>query len=105
MRSNKNAFSQTGRRSAVQIGKEINMFKAKTNTNRNNIAGQKMRQLRLGKGISQRVVADGLNELGLHIDKNAVQRMEAGQRFITDIELNYIAKYFGITISELLGLD
>lgn len=89
----------------MQIGKETSMFKAKTNNNRNNIAGQKMRQLRLGKGVSQRVVSDGLNELGLHIDKNAVQRMEAGQRFITDIELNYIAKYFGITIAELLGLD
>lgn len=40
--------------------------------------------------------------VGLDIDKNAVQRVESGQRFITDIEVISLAKVFGITVEELL---
>lgn len=71
---------------------------------RNNIAGTKVAQLRKGLRISQRELSDRLNTIGLDIDKNAVQRMESGQRFITDIELGYLylAKVFGVTIEELL---
>ena len=53
-------------------------------------------------GISQREVADRLRSHGLVIDKNAVQRMESGERFIIDTELHAIAKVFGISINELL---
>jgi len=52
--------------------------------------------------ISQREVADRLRSHGLVIDKNAVQRMESGERFIIDTELHAIAKVFGISINELL---
>ena len=51
--------------------------------------------------ISQREVADRLRSQGLVIDKNAVQRMESGERFIIDTELHAIAKVFGISINEL----
>ena len=63
-----------------------------------------MQQLRKARRLSQRQVSDALAEIGLVVDKNAVQRMESGQRFITDIELSAIAKLFGVTIEELLGL-
>ena len=59
--------------------------------------------MRKARGISQRQVADDLNEMGLIIDKNAVQRMESGQRFITDIELITIAKYLDIPLNELMA--
>ena len=62
------------------------MFKNQAN-GRKNLLGIKMREIRKARGISQRQVADDLAELGLVVDKNAVQRMESGQRFITDIEL------------------
>ena len=39
---------------------------------------------------------------GLDIDKNAVQRMESGQRFVTDIELKALADVFHISCDELL---
>ena len=32
---------------------------------------------------------------GLDIDKNAVQRIESGKRFVTDIELKVIARCWG----------
>ena len=53
--------------------------------------------------ISQRKLADLLQINGLNVDKNAVQRMESGQRFITDIELLYISKVLNKTLNELYG--
>ncbi len=78
------------------------MFTNRTSDGRNNIAGLKVAELRKGLRISQRELADRLNVIGLNIDKNAVQRMESGQRFITDIEIISLAKIFGITVEELL---
>ena len=78
------------------------MFTNRTPDGRNNIAGIRVAELRKGLRISQRELSDRLNVIGLEIDKNAVQRMESGQRFITDIELEYLAKVFGVTIEELL---
>ncbi len=78
------------------------MFKNQAN-GRKNLLGIKMREVRKARGISQRQVADDLAELGLVVDKNAVQRMESGQRFITDIELITIAKYLDIPVNELIA--
>lgn len=64
---------------------------------RNNIAGLKIRQLRKNLKVSQRIIAEKLCELGLDIDKNAIQRIECGKRFITDIELSYFAKLFSVS--------
>ena len=78
------------------------MFKARTADGRNNITGIKMKELLKALKISQRELSDRLQVVGLDIDKNAVQRMESGQRFITDIEVISLAKVFGITVEELL---
>ena len=78
------------------VQEDPKMFKNQAN-GRKNLLGIKMR------GISQRQVADDLAELGLVVDKNAVQRMESGQRFITDIELITISKYLDIPVNELLA--
>ncbi len=43
-----------------------------------------------------------LQMAGLDIDKNAVQRMESGERFVTDIELKSIAKVLDVSYQELL---
>ena len=39
---------------------------------------------------------------GLDIDKNTVQRIESGKRFVTDIELKVLARVLGVSIEELL---
>lgn len=78
------------------------MFSNRTPDGRNNVAGIKVAELRKGLRISQRELADRLQVVGLDIDKNAVQRVESGQRFITDIEVISFAKVFGITVEELL---
>lgn len=76
------------------------MFLCQTQTGRKNIAGYKLRVLRQSKHWSQNDLAVELNNMGLQIDKNAVQRMESGQRFIADIELFYLARLFGLKMDD-----
>ena len=81
------------------------MFINKTPNGRNNICGIKIKEFRTELKISQRELADRLQLAGLDIDKNAVQRMESGQRFITDIELLYLCRVFDKQLCELLELS
>ena len=80
------------------------MFKNKSADGRNNISGIKIAEIRKAKSpkMSQRMLADILQLEGLDIDKNAVQKIESGQRFITDIEVKIIAKALNVTYSDLL---
>ena len=39
---------------------------------------------------------------GLDVDKNAIQRIECGKRFVTDIELKALAKVLNATYDVLL---
>ena len=78
------------------------MFITKNADGVNNICGKKITELRKNMKISQRVLADKLQLSGLDVDKNAIQRIECGKRFVTDIELVVFAKIFEITVDELL---
>ncbi len=79
------------------------MFINKTSTGKNNICGEKITSLRSNMGISQRELADQLQIAGLDIDKNAIQRIEAGKRFVTDIELKVFSKVLNLSVDELLS--
>ncbi len=80
------------------------MFKNKTPQGKNNISGTKISQLRKAHipKMSQRILADKMQLSGIDLDKNAIQRIESGQRFVTDIELLYFAKIFDVSCDELL---
>ena len=78
------------------------MFINKTADGRNNLSGLKIAVLRKQRSLSQRELADLLQLNGLDVDKNAIQRIEAGKRFVTDIELKQIAAVFGVTTDSLL---
>ena len=68
------------------------------------ICGNKIRELRqaLTPTVSQRMLADKLQLIGIDLDKNAIQKIESGNRFVTDIEIVAFAKIFNITTDELL---
>lgn len=80
------------------------MYKNRSPQGTNNICGYKLRKIRkqMVPKVSQREFADKLQLEGIDIDKNAVQRIECGKRFVTDIELKVIAKILGTTADELL---
>ena len=77
------------------------MFINKTEDGRNNICGKNIAKFRTEMKLSQKKLSDQLQLAGLDVDKNAVQRMESGQRFITDIELKFLSKVLGKSYSEL----
>lgn len=81
------------------------MYKNKSYDNLNNICGRKIKLLRLQlpEKTSQRKLADMLALQGLDIDKNAIQRIESGQRFVTDIEIKMLARVLNASYEELLG--
>ena len=79
------------------------MFSNKTKDGRNNLCGKQVAKYRLALGKSQRQLAEMLQLLGLDVDKNAIQRIEAGLRFVTDIEMVYLAKALKVTYEQLLG--
>ena len=80
------------------------MFKNKTNDGRLNLCGRNIAELRMA--MSPKVSQNGLAKLlqleGLDLEKNAIQKIESGQRFVTDIELKILAKVLGTTADALL---
>ena len=79
------------------------MFKNK-NEGKNNLCGDKIRELRLSypTKLSQRGLADKMQLIGIDVDKNAIQRIESGKRFVTDIELKAFSEVFAVDISDLI---
>jgi len=80
------------------------MYKNRTDDGRNNVSGEKIADLRkkLKEKTSQRQFAEMLQRAGLDVDKNAIQRMESGERFITDIEIKTIAEVLNVTVDDLI---
>lgn len=80
------------------------MYKNRAENGVNNLCGKKIKELRqnLPEKTSQRKFADMLQLAGLNVDKNAVQRIENGKRFVTDIELKVIAKVLKVSCDFLL---
>ncbi len=77
---------------------------SKTNEDRNNLCGDNIRKLRLSypTKLSQRGLADKMQLIGIDVDKNAIQRIECGKRFVTDIELKGFAEIFGVSLDQLV---
>ncbi|MBE6700652.1 MAG: helix-turn-helix transcriptional regulator [Ruminococcaceae bacterium] len=80
------------------------MFKNKVENGKNNICGKNVYTLRksMSPKMSQRILAEKLQVNGIDVDKNAIQRIECGKRFVTDIELLALSKIFNISCDELL---
>ena len=81
------------------------MYKNKSEFGTNNVCGPKIRQFRKARPekTSQPKLAEMIQIEGLDVDKNAVQRIENGSRFVTDIELKIIAKVLKVSYEDLLN--
>ncbi len=78
------------------------MFINKTQDGLNNACGKNIARLRTELKISQRELADRMQLVGIDIDKNAIQRIECGKRFVTDIEIIAFSKIFNVSFENLL---
>lgn len=81
------------------------MYKNRNSDGSLNCCGKKIARLRkaMQPTVSQRMLADRLQLAGLDLDKNAISKIEAGQRFVTDIELKTFAAVLGVSAEELLA--
>ncbi|MBR5827230.1 MAG: helix-turn-helix transcriptional regulator [Clostridia bacterium] len=78
------------------------MFINKTSNGLNNICGKNIARLRTELKLSQRELADRMQLVGIDIDKNAIQRIECGKRFVTDIEIVAFSKIFSVEYKDIL---
>ena len=53
-------------------------------------------------GIARIILPDNVAYQGLDIDKNAIQRLECGKRFVTDIELVALARVLRVSVELLV---
>lgn len=68
-----------------------------------NWVGKRIAELRKDRGMSQNDQAIKLQNYGVDIDKNAVQLLEHGHRYVRDMELYVIAKVFGVSMEDLFA--
>ena len=73
-----------------KVGK-AELYKNRAEDGRNNICGKNVKRLRQGM------------MKGLDVDKNAIQRIESGERFVTDIELKMMASVLDVSVDALLS--
>ncbi len=92
------------RHMAATCEEAANMYKNRASSGKNNISGDNIARIRkkLTPKVSQRFLADRMQLEGIELDKNAIQRIESGARFVTDIELKAFAKVLAVSYEELL---
>lgn len=83
------------------------MFKTKSEASGNNVCGANVYRIRKAKTpkMSQRMLAERLQLYGMDVDKNAVQRIECGKRFVTDIELIALSEALEVSVLTLLKTE
>lgn len=78
------------------------MFINKSADGLNNVCGRNIAELRKSMKLSQKALADKMQLVGIDIDKNAIQRIACGKRFVTDIEIIAFSNVFSVEYEDLL---
>jgi len=71
---------------------------------RKNISGDRIREARIKKRLSQSDLAAKMQVNGIIIERDSISRIEIGTRFIPDYELPVYAKVLGVSVEWLLGI-
>ncbi len=70
-----------------------------------NICGDRIRQARALRRISQSELAARMQVEGITIERDSISRIEIGTRFVTDYELKIFAKVLNVNIMWLISDD
>ena len=68
-----------------------------------NISGDRIRQARTIMRLSQADLAARMQIHGVTIEREAISKIETGDRFVTDYELLTFAKVLGVSMEWLTG--
>ena len=71
-------------------------------SNSKNLIGQRVKELRTERQLSQKALAEQLQLAGYDMDRNVITRIETNQRYVTDIELKALAEVLDTTYSYLI---
>jgi len=66
-----------------------------------NLIGDRVKQLRIEKGLSQQALSNKLETIAVYICRGSVSRIEDKRRTVTDIELYGLAKILEVPIASL----
>lgn len=69
-----------------------------------NISGNRIREARLRKRMSQSDLAAKMQVEGIVIERDSISRIEIGTRFIPDYELPVFSRVLGVSVDWLLGI-
>lgn len=67
-----------------------------------NICGERIREARVRKRLSQTHLAARLQTEGVNLERDSISRIEIGTRFVTDYELLIFARVLGVGVEWLL---
>lgn len=70
---------------------------------RKNLVGDRVREIRILKGISQQALSNRLETMAIYICRGSISRIEDKQRTVTDIELYGLSKALDVSIPDLFG--
>lgn len=68
-----------------------------------NLVGDRVREIRILKGISQQALSNRLETMAIYICRGSISRIEDKQRTVTDIELYGLSKVLDVSIPDLFG--
>lgn len=70
-----------------------------------NVSGDRIREARLKRRLTQEDFAAKLQIAGVTIERDSISRIEIGTRFVADYELMIISEVLGVTVEWLLSTD
>lgn len=70
-----------------------------------NVSGERIREQRLKRRLSQSALAAKMQTEGALIEQDAISRIESGSRLVTDYELLVLTRIFSVSADYLIGAD
>lgn len=70
-----------------------------------NISGERIRQRRTTLRLSQADLAARMQVRGVTIEREAISKIETGDRFVTDYEFIVFAEVLGVSMEWLAGKE
>lgn len=70
-----------------------------------NISGERIREARLKKHLTQEDLAARVQVEGVIMERDSISRVEIGTRFIPDYEIPVFARVLGVSVLWLLGIE
>lgn len=78
------------------------MPKPTTALGEKNLISRRLVELRKANNLSQRELSHKLQLIGYDMDKNVITRIETNKRYVTDIELQALARVLNVSYTYLI---